>query len=66
MVNKVLDDIPNFSKDDAIRAKAALKPYRYLLKKGNRAERIHYHLDPLLGREKTKKMIARLVALRNG
>lgn len=62
MVNKVSDDIPLLSKADAAQAKTALKPYRYLLKRGNTAERIHYYFDGVLGRERVKRMIAWLVA----
>ena len=66
MVNMVLDDIPNLSKEDAVKAKSALKPYKRLLRTGNNADRIHYYLDGLLGRERVKKAVARLIAFKNG
>lgn len=64
MVNKVLDDIPRWDKDCALKAGVAIAPYRKLLKTGIKAERIHYYCDGLFGRERTTRAIESLVDIR--
>ena len=64
MVNKVLDDLPRLSKEDAKIANNMVKPYRYLLKSGTRAQVIHYYFDSVLGRKNTSKLISKVISMR--
>lgn len=64
MVNKVLDDLPQYDGADKKRVKTLVKPYLTLLRSGTTADKIHYWLDSLLGRKGVVSLISLLAKLR--
>lgn len=65
MLDKVAQDIDNASPEERRKLRKLQKPYRALMRKGDRRYQFFYIADPLLGRGRAHRLLVAMAKLKN-
>lgn len=65
MLDKIAQDIDNASASERKQLKKLQKPYRSLMRRGDRRYQYFYFADPLLGRGRARRLLVRMAQMKN-
>ena len=65
MLDKIAQDIENASPDERKKLRKLQKPYRFLMRRGDRRYQFFYFADPLLGRGRAHRLLVGLAQMKS-